>query len=153
MLKIIINKNPLLRKISNKVEKITTQDKQILNQMLEIMYSKKGIGLAAVQVGILKQMITMDIGHGPIVLINPNIIKKKGRKIVMEEGCLSLPGITVKVARESQIVLEAIDISGDKIKIEANNLLARVLQHEIDHLKGRLIIDYLPWHKRIGLKY
>ncbi|MFH1061289.1 MAG: peptide deformylase [Candidatus Omnitrophota bacterium] len=152
MLKILINKNPLLRKTSNKLEKITAQDKHILNQMLEFMYLKKGIGLAAVQVGILKQMITIDIGQGPIVLINPRIIKRKGKKVAIEEGCLSLPGIMVKVSRPAQVVVQAMDISGDKIQIEASDLLARVLQHEIDHLKGRLIIDYLPWHKRIGLK-
>jgi peptide deformylase len=152
MLKIVVNRNPILRKTSKRVEQITSQDKQVSEQMLELMYEKKGIGLAAVQVGILKQIITIDIGDGPIILINPVIIKKKGRKVAMEEGCLSLPGITVKVYRPAQVVLEADTISGEKIKIETSDLLARVVQHEIDHLNGRLIIDYLPWHKRIVLK-
>ncbi|MBU1087451.1 MAG: peptide deformylase [Candidatus Omnitrophica bacterium] len=152
MLKILINKNPILRKTSDNLEKITAKDKQFFKQMLDLMYEKKGIGLAAVQVGILKRVITIDIGQGPIVLVNPIIIKKRGKKIAMEEGCLSLPNITVKVSRCAQVVLKAMNVSGENVKFEATDLLARVLQHEIDHLNGRMIIDYLPWPKRIALK-
>ncbi|MBU1045135.1 MAG: peptide deformylase [Candidatus Omnitrophica bacterium] len=152
MLKILTNKNPILRKSSDYLEKITAKDKQVFKQMLDLMYEKKGIGLAAVQVGILKRLITVDIGEGPMVLINPTIIKRKGKKVPMDEGCLSLPNITVKVYRYSQIVLKTMNISGKNVEFEATDLLARVLQHEIDHLNGKLIIDYLPWHKRIALK-
>ena len=152
MLKILVNKNPILRKTSDKLEKITEQDKQIFNQMIDLMHAKKGIGLAAVQIGILKRFITIDIGQGPMVLVNPVILKKKGEKVPMDEGCLSLPNITVKVYRPSRIVLKALNIFGKGVQFEACDLLARVLQHEIDHLDGRMIIDYLPWHKRIGLK-
>ncbi len=152
MLKILVNKNPILRKDSDNLEKITKQDKQIINQMLDLMYFKKGIGLAAVQVGILKRIITLDIGQGPMVLVNPVIIKRKGKKVPMDEGCLSLPNITVKVYRPSQIVLKGVNIAGKDVQFEASDLLARVLQHEVDHLEGRMIIDYLPWYKRIALK-
>jgi len=152
MLKILVNKNPILRKTSKNLEKITKQDKQLVDQMIDLMYEKKGIGLAAVQVGILKKLITVDIGQGSMVLVNPVIIKKKGEKVPMEEGCLSLPNITVKVYRSSQIVLKAVNISGKDVQFEASDLLARVLQHEIDHLSGKMIIDYLPWHKRIAFK-
>ena len=153
MLKIIVNKNPILRKTSEKLEKITKQDKKVFNQMLDLMYAKKGIGLAAVQVGILKRFITIDIGQGPMVLVNPVIIKKKGEKVPMDEGCLSLPNISVKVFRSSRIVLKAVNILGKDVQFEASDLLARVLQHEIDHLDGKMIIDYLPWYKRITLRY
>lgn len=152
MLKVLINKDPKLSKISRRISKITAQDKQFFKKMLNVMHREKGIGLAAVQVGVLKQMITIDIGSGPLLLANPTIVKKKGIKESMEEGCLSLPGITVKVRRPPQVVVEATDISGQIIQIEASDLLARVLQHEIDHLNGRLIIDYLSWHKCIALK-
>jgi peptide deformylase len=93
----------------------------------------------------------VDIGQGPLKLANPRIVNKKGSG-VMEEGCLSLPGIMIKVKRAEQVVVAAQNEFGERIEIQAEGLLARVLQHEIDHLKGILIIDYLPWLKRIMLK-
>ncbi|MFH1458858.1 MAG: peptide deformylase [Candidatus Omnitrophota bacterium] len=152
MLKICINNIPVLRKKSLFVENITAQEKTILEQMLKIMYKSQGVGLAAPQVGILKQLIVVDVGDGPLKLINPKIIRKTGKKITALEGCLSLPEITVKVMRSKNITVKAQDINGDLVKIEATDLFSRALQHEIDHLQGKLIIDYLPWLKRIGLK-
>jgi peptide deformylase len=149
MMKISINKDPILRKKSKKLEDVTEQDRNFIKKMFETMYEQNGIGLAAVQVGALKQIITIDIGQGKLCLINPMIVKKNGPFHVMEEGCLSLPDVTVKVPRQKNVTVKALDQSGLNITIDASDLMARVLQHEIDHLKGKLIVDYVPWYKKI----
>ena len=127
------------------------QERQLFKSMLAIMRKFQGIGLAAVQIGILKQMIVIDIGCGAIELVNPQIVERKGKKYSFEEGCLSLPGVAVKVSRRRCVSVRALDKFGKAVLIEAEDLLARVLQHEIDHLHGRLIIDYLPWYKRLNI--
>ena len=146
---ICINKDPVLRKKSKELDIITDQDRVFINDMFDMMDKNNGIGLAAVQVGSLKQIITVDIGQGKICLINPRILKKHGPKKAMHEGCLSLPDITVNVWRHDGVIVEALDPLGNLVKIEATDLLARVLQHEIDHLSGKMIIDYLPWYKKM----
>ena len=116
--------------------------KKIAQEMLEMMYHSNGIGLAAPQVGRQECLIVADIGKGPIKLLNPKVIEKSDNFVGDFEGCLSLPGISVKVKRPDTIKVEGISVdTGELIKITASNLLARVLQHEIDHLKGVLIID------------
>ena len=108
--------------------------------MLDTMYKFDGVGLAAPQVGILKRIITIDIGEGPKVLINP-VIKKSSGKQTGEEGCLSFPNVFGNVDRPESIIVEAFDIDGNKIKIKAKGLEAVVLSHEIDHLDGILFVD------------
>jgi len=118
------------------------------DEMLMTMYSNKGIGLASSQVGINEQVMVVDIGDGPLKFMNPVIIKKEG-DAVMEEGCLSLPGVAVSVKRAKKVVLKALNEKLIPITIEAEGLLARVIQHEVDHLCGVLIIDYMNPIKKV----
>ncbi len=151
ILEICKNKNPILRKRAEAVTEISSKEIKLLNAMLDIMYKEKGVGLAAPQVGILKKLIVVDAGSGPLCLINPRFIKKRGKKIARDEGCLSLPKIIVSVKRYSSVIVEALDVSGKSVKIDASDMLARVIQHEMDHLQGKLIIDYLPLYKRLAV--
>ena len=130
----------VLRKRSKEVETIDNKIRELAIDMLDTMYKFDGVGLAAPQVGILKRIITIDIGEGPKVLINP-VIKKAQGKQTGEEGCLSFPNVFGNVDRPESIVVEAFDIDGNKIKIKAKGLEAVVLSHEIDHLDGILFVD------------
>lgn len=130
------------------VRKISAQEQRIFDEMLAKMREGGGVGLAASQVGLNKQMLVVDIGKGVLKLANPKIRKRSGSQAI-EEGCLSVPGILVKVKRAKNILLEALNEYNQKISLIAEDILAIVLQHEIDHLRGKLIIDYLPWHKKI----
>ena len=150
-LKIRIFGEPLLNKASGAVLKITAQHRDILSNMARLMYEVSGVGLAAVQVGINQAMFVADIGSGLYKLINPKIIKQQGTG-VMEEGCLSVPGVTIKVKRAQKITLAALDELGKPVCLEAEDLLARVFQHEVDHLNGILIIDHVPLSERSKIK-
>jgi peptide deformylase len=119
--------------------------------MSRLMYEGMGIGLAAPQVGIDEQMIVVDIGSGLYKLINPRIIKRQGRQS-LSEGCLSIPGVCINVRRANKVLVRALDEEGKKQEIEAEDLLACVLQHEIDHLKGKIIIDYASFIEKIRIK-
>ncbi|MCD6472886.1 peptide deformylase [Candidatus Aerophobetes bacterium] len=133
--------DPILRKKCNIVKNIGIEEEKILKRMSETMYASQAIGLAAPQVGIDKQLIVVDVDEGLLKLINPLILLKEGEG-VLEEGCLSVPGITVKVKRAKNIVVEGWNEEGKRVKVEAKGLFARAIQHEIDHLQGILIIDY-----------
>ena len=146
-LKIHIYGSPILRKKAREVDIIDQKVRDTLDEMLKIMYDHRGIGLAANQVGLLERMIVVDLGNNPLKLINPRITEKKG-KIEFQEGCLSLPGTLVRVKRADSIRVEALDEEGRPLQIKARGLLSVCLQHEIDHLDGRLLIDYLPWRAR-----
>ena len=139
--------NSILRKKCDAIEAIDDQVVQLARDMLETMYEDKGIGLAAPQVGITRQLIVVDIGEGPLVLINPKIVEAEGSEI-MEEGCLCLPGLNVEVERSARVRVTGLDTSGGAVEIDAEDLLARALQHEIDHLSGTLIIDKVSKLKR-----
>ena len=130
----------VLRKRSREVETIDNKIRELAIDMLDTMYKFDGVGLAAPQVGILKRIITIDIGEGPKVLINP-VIKKVAGKQTGEEGCLSFPNVFGNVDRPESVIVEAFDIDGNKIKIKAKGLEAVVLSHEIDHLDGILFVD------------
>lgn len=133
--------DPVLREKSSKVKKINKQIINLLDDMAETMYHFEGVGLAAVQVGIPKQLVVIDIQDGKLLeLINPQTIKAEGQE-VEPEGCLSIPGIVGVVPRASRVTVEALDREGKKLVLEGEGLLARVLQHEIDHLKGVLFLD------------
>jgi peptide deformylase len=150
-LKIRVVGDPVLRKKAKKVSRVTAHHRETLSKMARLMYESAGVGLAAPQVGINEQMIVVDIGRGLYKLINPQIVKKEGRQ-VMEEGCLSVPGVSIKVKRAKKIILQALDEDGKIVIFDAQDLLARACQHEIDHLLGKLIIDYAPLWKRMVLR-
>jgi len=140
---IITYPNSLLLKISDEVEAVDDEIRELLDDMVETMYADDGIGLAAPQVGINLRAIVVDIRRGDsdlLQMINPEIISSDGIE-VMEEGCLSVPGMLVKVERSAEVVVRYLDMEGKESEIEAEGLLAVALQHEIDHLDGRLIID------------
>lgn len=134
------DKDEILRKKSKIVEVIDDKIRQLILDMLDTMYKENGVGLAAPQVGILKRIITYDVGNGPVAVINPQIKKTNGLQSC-EEGCLSFPNIFGTVERPEKIVVEAFDESGKKIKINAEDIEAVVLSHEMDHLDGILFID------------
>ena len=133
----------ILSKKSREVEKVDERIQELINDMLETMYKANGVGLAAVQVGVLKQVIVIDIEeeeHDPVILINPKIIKEKGKQEV-EEGCLSFPNKFAKVIRPAEITVEALDRNGEHFKIKAKELMAQAISHEIDHLNGIVFVD------------
>jgi len=149
-LKIKIYPDSVLRKKCLLVEDVGENELNLLKNMAETMYRNRGIGLAAPQVGFNKQIIIADIGKGLIELINPQIFSSKG-KDKMEEGCLSLPGIGVEVKRPKEIIVSGLNKRGKTVEMKLKGLIARVIQHEIDHLKGTLIIDYANFIKRFSL--
>lgn len=143
--------DPVLRKKATPVGEVTSEHREILSQMANSMYAGSGIGLAAPQIGISSQLIVIDIGQGLYKLINPKIVKGEGFQVITE-GCLSVPGVCVKVRRHKKVWIEAKDENNNPVKIEAGDLFACVIQHEIDHLKGKLIIDYASFLGKIRIK-
>jgi peptide deformylase len=151
VLKIRVFGDPVLRRKARAVKRITAYHKQMLSQMAQLMYDSGGVGLAASQMGINEAMIVVDIGAGLYKLINPRIVQRQGSQ-VLEEGCLSVPGICLKIKRAKKIVVRAQDENAKPLKIEAQDLLACVFQHEIDHLKGRLIVDHASVLEKFKIK-
>ena len=149
--KIKIFGDPVLRKKAKPVGKITSEHREILSQMAKSMYEYSGIGLAAPQIGISSQLIVVDIGEGLYKIINPKIVRRQGF-CAITEGCLSVPGISIKVKRSKRVWVEAKDENNNPLKIEAKDLFACVLQHEIDHLRGKLIPDYASFLEKIRIK-
>ena len=145
--------DPILREKALPVQEITDAERKLVADMLATMYASPiGVGLAAPQIGILKRLIVIDLDRDdpegpPLVLFNPKIQHLEGETIE-EEGCLSFPGITADVKRAAKAVVTAQDIEGEPIQIEGEDLLARALQHEIDHLNGILFIDHVKGLKR-----
>ncbi len=137
----------VLRQTCEKIENIDDEIIRIAQEMAEAMYRFQGIGLAAPQVGISKQLIVLDVGEGLITLINPEITIVEGTAR-MEEGCLCLPQITVDVERKACAQVQGVDLDGRPLSFDAEDLLARCFQHEIDHLDGKLIIDRVSKIKR-----
>ncbi len=150
---IVIEPDPILRKKSSKLENVDDHTRKLLDDMLQTMYKAPGIGLAAVQIGILKRLIVIDISKkeeekNPIFLINPEIKFKSKKTSLYEEGCLSLPGYFAEIERPSECNIEYVDYYGKKKELKAEGLLSTCIQHEIDHLNGVLFIDYLSKLKR-----
>ena len=137
----------ILRQQCEPVENITDAILKLIDDMAETMYSYKGVGLAAPQIGVAQNVIVLDAGQGLISLINPEISLSEGTE-AKEEGCLCLPDLSVTVERSERIQIKGIDRKGNPFTIEADGLLARAMQHEIDHLHGTLIIDKLSKLKR-----
>ena len=132
----------ILKKKSREVEEIDEKIQVLIDDMIETMHKYNGVGLAAVQVGILKRVIVIDLydDKGPIVMINPVIIKTKGKK-EMDEGCLSFPNQFAKVIRPEEVVVEYTDRKGKRMKVKAKELLAQAICHEVDHLNGEVFMD------------
>lgn len=143
LLDIVVYPNPILRTSTQIVTSFGPQLKKFVRDMFSTMVHFDGVGLAAPQVGVLEKIIVFDAEDTKMALINPEIISHAGRK-VMEEGCLSIPGSVVDVARFEHVRVMAQDVLGHPIEMEVSGLVARVIQHEIDHLNGVLIIDKGP---------
>ena len=151
--KILTEPDPILRKKCEPLEKVDTETKKLMDDMLETMYAAPGIGLAAIQVGILKRLVVIDISKGeeekkPMFLINPQIIHRSKKTSIYEEGCLSLPGQFAEIERPAECILKYIDYNGKEKELKADGLLATCVQHEVDHLNGILFIDYLSKLKK-----
>lgn len=143
-----------LRTIATEVDSVNTEIKTLLDDMIETMYAAKGIGLAATQVNVHKRLIVIDISENkdqPLCLINPKIIETIGSED-SEEGCLSVPGFFEKVSRANQIIVKALNRDGESFEIQADGLLAVCIQHEMDHLEGKLFVDYISAFKRNRIK-
>jgi len=148
--RIYVYPEEVLRGRSEEVKDIDGEIKTLSEDMLQTMYHGIGIGLAAPQIGVQKRVIVVDIsedGKQPVILINPEIVEKEGI-IRSDEGCLSVPGFREIVNRNAQVLVKAIDINGNPLEIEAEGLLSRCIQHEIDHLDGILFIDHLSRIKK-----
>jgi len=151
--KILTEPDPILKQISKPIDKVGREEQKLMDDMLETMYQADGIGLAAVQVGVLKRIIVMDISKyenkkEPMYFVNPIIKNKSKEKSVMNEGCLSLPSQFIEVSRPSTCEVEYLDYKGNKKILNASGLMAACVQHEIDHLNGRTIISYISKLKR-----
>ncbi len=130
----------VLNKPCRKVEKVTPRIQELVSDMLETMYDAMGVGLAAPQVGILKRIVVIDVGDGPIILLNPEILETSGEQIG-DEGCLSVPGMAGQVTRPSYVKVRANDLEMNVVEYEGEGLLARAFCHEIDHLDGHLYTE------------
>tara|TARA_B100001250_G_scaffold369102_1_gene352299 strand:+ start:147 stop:665 length:519 start_codon:yes stop_codon:yes gene_type:complete len=150
---IITEPNKLLRQISKPVDSVGREEKRLMDDMLQTMYAANGIGLAAIQVGVPKRIIVMDISKEenkkePRYFVNPIIKNKDSLKATYEEGCLSVPNQFADIDRPSKCEVEYLDYDGNKKLLKADGLLATCIQHEMDHLEGILFIDYLSKLKR-----
>jgi peptide deformylase len=150
---IIILPDKRLRLVSEPVKKITADIRKLVEDMFETMYDAPGVGLAAIQVGAPKRVVTVDVAKkdepkNPLVFINPEIVAASDEKAIHEEGCLSIPEVYDDVERPAQVTVKYLDLDGHPHEVEADGLLATCLQHEIDHLNGVLFIDHLSKLKR-----
>jgi peptide deformylase len=132
--------DPVLKQKAAPVEKVTKKIKELIESMAETMYAADGVGLAAPQIGVSQRIIVINVGDGLIGLVNPVIVEQEGLECAAE-GCLSIPGVFGDVERASRVTVEALDRNGKPVRIMADRLLARALQHEIDHLEGVLFIE------------
>ena len=149
---IITEPNEILRQVSKPVQTVGNEERKLMDDMLETMYAANGIGLAAIQIGIPKRIIVMDISKdgkkNPMYFVNPKIKNKDKEKTTYEEGCLSVPDYFAEVDRPKYCEVEYLDYNGKNKILEADGLLATCIQHEMDHLEGILFIDYLSKLKK-----
>ena len=151
--KILTEQDPFLRQISKKVDVVTDDIRLLMDDMLETMYAAPGIGLAAIQIGIPKRVIVIDLARegedkNPKYFINPEVIKNSNVNASYEEGCLSVPGQFAEISRPDKCKLKFLDYNGEEKILETEGLLATCIQHEMDHLEGVLFIDYLSKLKK-----
>lgn len=155
LLPIITIPDPLLRKISEPVERVDAATLKLMDDMLDTMYAAPGIGLAAIQVGVPRRIVVIDTADEdegeakkPLCLVNPEIVQLGSRTRPYEEGCLSIPDVRVEIERPETVTIRYIDRNGKQQELAADGLLATAIQHELDHLDGHLIIDFLSRLKR-----
>ncbi|MGF1651178.1 MAG: peptide deformylase [Hyphomicrobiaceae bacterium] len=165
LLPIVKLPDPILREVSTPIEAIDAGVRNLARDMLATMYDAPGVGLAAIQVGVPRRLLVVDVGErddteadgeardekrkpSPITMINPTIVRESDGRRVYEEGCLSLPDVQVEIERPNEITVAFVDLEGRSVELTADGLLATAIQHEIDHLNGRLIIDYLSRLRR-----
>lgn len=151
-LEIIKVPDPILRAVSEPIAQVDDATRRLADDMLESMYAAPGIGLAAIQVAVPKRLVVVDVGPedapAPLCLINPEIVRFGDVTNVHEEGCLSIPDVHIEIERPATLALRYIDRDGKEQQLDADGLLATAIQHELDHLDGKLIIDYLSRLKR-----
>ncbi len=145
--------DPILRKLSQPVERVDDAMRRLADDMLDSMYAAPGVGLAAIQVGVPRRLVVLDIADDdeepqPLVLINPEIVSLGAQMRLHEEGCLSIPDVRVEIERPASLTLRYLDRNGERRELAAEGLLATAIQHEINHLDGKLIIDFLSSLKR-----
>ena len=140
--------DPVLNKVCKEVKEVTPKIQTLIDDMLETMYDANGVGLAAPQVGILRRIVVIDVGEGPIVMINPTIIETSGEQ-TGDEGCLSVPGKAGEVTRPNYVKARFLDENMDEYEIEGEELLARAICHELEHLDGHLYVEKVkgPLHE------
>ena len=150
--KILIEPDSLLRQKCHPVTNVDDSIRKLMDDMLETMYEAPGIGLAAIQIGILKRVVVIDISKNeekkPLYLVNPEIVFKSKHKVTYDEGCLSLPGQFAEIERPEECHIKYLNYKGESKELKTNGLLATCIQHEIDHLNGILFIDYLSKLKK-----
>ena len=132
--------DPILRKTSKEVKEVTPKIRELIDDMLETMYEANGVGLAAPQVGVLKRIVVIDVGEGPLVMVNPQVVKTSGSQ-TGDEGCLSVPGKAGTVTRPDEVTVRFMGEDGEWYELEGRELLARAICHECDHLDGKLYFD------------
>lgn len=152
-LPLVLLPDPILRLVSSPVERVDDDLRKLADDMLETMYAAPGIGLAAIQVGVPRRLIVLDVADDkeepkPLVLINPEIVTLGDELRMHEEGCLSIPDVRIDIERPSSLTLRYLDRDGRQQELDAEGLLATAIQHEMDHLNGKLIIDFLSRLKR-----
>ena len=155
--KILTEPNKILRQVSKSVDKVGDEERTLMDDMLDTMYDAPGIGLAAIQIGVPKRIIVIDISRDegkktPMYFVNPVIKKKNEDKSKYEEGCLSVPDQFAEIERPNTCEVEYLDYDGKKKLLKANSLLATCIQHEMDHLEGRVIFDHLETDARVALE-
>ncbi len=150
---IITLPDPLLRQVSEPIEQVDPEITNLMDDMLETMYDAPGIGLAAVQVGVPRRLVVIDASADdeppqPLCMVNPEIVRLGDEMRTYEEGCLSLPDVRIEIERPADVTVRYIDREGKQRELDADGLLATAIQHEVDHLDGKLIIDFLSRLKR-----
>ena len=148
LVKVRLYPDPVLRERAGPVSQFDPTISSLIERMAQTMYDSKGVGLAAPQIGVSLRVVVADVGEGLTAIVNPEIVADNGEES-MEEGCLSVPGAQVEIPRIRSIVVKGLDEEGRELTLRAKNLLARVIQHEIDHLNGVLIIDSIPGEERL----
>lgn len=139
--------DPVLRQRANEVQELDGELAALSERMIETMYEVLGVGLAAPQVGVLKRLYTYDVGDGPAVLVNPEIVDATG-EWTYDESCLSVPGVHVEIVRPKVVTVQGLDLDGKEVVLEGDELMGRLIQHEIDHLDGVLLLDRLEPDRR-----
>lgn len=135
-----IDGDPILKKVCRPVSKLSDRQQELIDDMLETMYEANGVGLAAPQVGVLRRIVVIDVGEGPLVMVNPEITEKDGEQ-TGEEGCLSVPGKAAIVTRPEHVIARALDRNMKEFSVEGTGLLARAICHELDHLDGHMYTE------------